>query len=89
MWGGNADRVIDMRTLRRIPRSTGLSETSGALLLDRDRGWALSVEEIRTFVKDILYEGLERGGYRDLDRVIDDLQPLHEMDGGVTGRTLE
>jgi hypothetical protein len=72
--GGLADRVIDLRAFRRITRSTGLSQTVGAFSLDLGGGPNLSDDDVRAFVADLLYEGLERGGYRDLDRAMDELR---------------
>ena len=72
--GGLADRVVDLQTFRRIPRSTGLSQTAGAFSLDLGGGPNLSDNDVRAFVADLLYEGLERGGYRDLDRAMDELR---------------
>jgi hypothetical protein len=71
--GGLADRVIDLRAFRRIPRSTGMSQTADGFRLDLPES-QLPDNEIRAFVANLLYEGLERGGYRGLDEAIDELR---------------
>lgn len=72
--GGQADRVIDLRAFRRIPRSTGLSQAVDAFQLDLAEGSNLTDGDVRSFVANLLYEGLERSGYRDLDIAIDQLR---------------
>jgi Fic family protein len=72
--GGIADRVIDLGPFRRIPRSTGISQVVDAFRLDLRRGLNLSEDDIRTFVTNLLFEGLERGGYRDLDKAMGDVR---------------
>jgi hypothetical protein len=72
--GGLADRIIDLRSFRRIPRSTGLSQTVAGFQLELAAESQLSNDAIRDFVANVLYEGLERGGYRDLDETIDGLR---------------
>lgn len=66
-----ADRLIDLRAFRRIPRSVGMSQAVGAFQMRRSTGFELSNEDVRRFVADMLYEALERGGYRDVDPAID------------------
>jgi Fic family protein len=72
--GGLGDRVLDLRTFRRIPRSTGLSQTADAFRFELAEGTRLSEEDVGVFVANLLYEGLERGGYRDLDAAINELR---------------
>ena len=72
--GGLADRVIDLAAFRRIPRSTGMSQTVVGFQLDLAADSQLSNVAVREFVANVLYEGLERGGYRDLDETIDGLR---------------
>lgn len=72
--GGLADRVIDLREFRRLPRSTGMSQTVDAFRVDLVEGLELPEDAIRAFVTEMLYQGLEQGGYRDLDRAMDDLR---------------
>jgi Fic family protein len=69
--GGLADRVIDLRTFRRVPRSTGISQAAAAFRLELGGQSNPSKDDIVGFVADLLYEGLEQGGYRDLDEVMD------------------
>jgi Fic family protein len=72
--GGIADRVIDLGAFRRIPRSTGISQVVDAFRLDLREGLNLSKDDIRAFVVNLLFEGLERGGYRDLDKAMRDIR---------------
>jgi hypothetical protein len=72
--GGLADRVIDLRAFRRIPRSTGLNQAVDGFRLDLGEESRLTDHDARAFVANLLYEGLERGGYRDLDQAIDELR---------------
>jgi Fic family protein len=72
--GGIAEQAIDLKRFRRIPRSTGLSQAAGAFQFDLSAGVNLQESQIRELVADILYEGLERGGYRDIDEAIEKLK---------------
>lgn len=72
--GGLADRVVDLRAFRRIPRSSGMSQTVNAFRLNVREATHLPVDAIRAFVTDLLYQGLEQAGYRDLDKVMDELR---------------
>jgi Fic family protein len=72
--GGLADRVIDLRAFRRIPRSTGMSQAVDAFEVVVDHIGRVSGDAVRSFVANLLYEGLERGGYRDLDATIEELR---------------
>ncbi len=70
-FSGHApDRLIDLRRFSQLPRSSGLGQLhAGALLQPYRAGapWPTSWG----FVADLLYEGLERGGYRDVDETIE------------------
>ena len=72
--GGLADRVVDLRRFRRIPRSAGMSQTAGAFRLDLSGRLSVSADDIQAFIANLLYEGLEQGGYRDLDTAIDEIR---------------
>jgi Fic family protein len=72
--GGLADRVVDLRRFRRIPRSVGMSQTAGAFRLDLSGRSSVSADDIQAFIANLLYEGLEQGGYRDLDTTIDEIR---------------
>ena len=72
--GGLADRVIDLRMFRRVPRSTGMSQAAAAFRLELGGQSSLSEDDIQAFVANLLYEGLERGGYRDLDEVMEEIR---------------
>jgi hypothetical protein len=69
--GGPADQVIDLQAFRRIPRSAGLGQAADAIRVDLRNESGLSDREVSGFVANLLYETLERGGYRDIDEVID------------------
>jgi Fic family protein len=69
--GGPADQVIDLQAFRRIPRSAGLGQAADAIRVDLRNESELSDREVSGFVADLLSETLERGGYRDIDAVID------------------
>jgi Fic family protein len=69
--GVTGDRLIDLRAFRRIPRSVGMSQAVGAFQMRRTTGFELSNNEARDLVADLLYEALERGGYRDVDPAIE------------------
>ncbi len=49
------DRVIDLREFRRIPRSTGMSQTVGAFRIELTEGQQLPQAAIRAFVTDKLW----------------------------------
>jgi hypothetical protein len=51
-----------------------LSQTVAGFQLELAAESQLSNDAIRDFVANVLYEGLERGGYRDLDETIDGLR---------------
>jgi hypothetical protein len=72
--GGLADRVIDLRSFRRIPRSTAISQATAAFRLELSGQSSLSEDDIRAFVVSLLHEGLEQGGYRDLDKAMDEIR---------------
>jgi hypothetical protein len=72
--GGLANRVIDLRAFRQIPRSTGISQAFDGFQLDLADGSQVPDDAVREFVANLLYEGLERGGYRDLGEAIDALR---------------
>jgi Fic family protein len=72
--GGPADRVIDLREFRRIPRSPGLGQAADAFRQELAQGSNIADDEVREFVSNLLYEALERGGYRDLDDAIAQLR---------------
>lgn len=74
VWGGSADRIIDLHAFRQIPRSSGMGQTSGGFEFDPTTQLEISDDFLHQFVADLLYEGLERGGYRDLDEAIDELR---------------
>jgi Fic family protein len=69
--GAPADRLIDLRAFRRIPRSVGMNQALGALQIRPTTEFELSSAIVRPFVAELLYEALERGGYRDVDQAID------------------
>lgn len=67
--GHPANRLIDLRRFRLLARSSGFGQMIAGVLMQPYRiggvwptSWA--------FVADMLYEGLERGGYRDVDDAI-------------------
>jgi hypothetical protein len=72
--GGTADQVIDLSGLRRIPRSTGFGQAADAFRMELQGGTRLTNHQVREFVSNLLYEALERGGYRELDEAIDRLR---------------
>ena len=51
-----------------------MSQTVVGFQLDLAADSQLSNVAVREFVANVLYEGLERGGYRDLDETIDGLR---------------
>jgi len=68
--GHAADRLVDLRRFRRLARSSRLGQMIAGVVVEPYRvggswpgSWA--------FVADLLYDGLERGGYRDIDTAID------------------
>ena len=66
--GGLAERVIDLGAFRRIPRSTGMSQAFDGFEIDTSS--QPTKQAVDEFIAKLLYEGLERGGYRDLDATI-------------------
>lgn len=71
--GHPANRLIDLRRFRLLARSSGLGQMIAGVLMEPYRiggvwptSWA--------FVADMLYEGLERGGYRDVDDAIQQIR---------------
>lgn len=71
---GPTDQFIDLHTFRRIPRSTDFGQIGNAFELDLSRQSKVPDEDVRAYVANLLYEGLERAGYRDFDEMIDKLQ---------------
>jgi Fic family protein len=68
--GHAADRLVDLRRFHRLARSSGLGQMIAGVVMEPYRvggswpgSWA--------FVADLLYDGLERGGYRDIDAAVD------------------
>jgi Fic family protein len=67
-----ADRLIDLRAFRRVPRSAGLSQAVGAFRIQASNGrFDFPKQDARTAVADVLYRALENGGYRDVDEAIE------------------
>jgi hypothetical protein len=63
--------VLDLTALRRIPRSSGLGQAADAFRIDLSSEADPSFGDPLGFVSNLLLESLERGGYRDLDAVMD------------------
>jgi hypothetical protein len=51
-----------------------MGQTSAGFEFDPTTQLEISDDFLHQFVADLLYEGLERGGYRDLDEAIDKLR---------------
>lgn len=67
--GHAANRLVDLRRFHLLARSSGVSQMVGGVLMEPYRiggAWPTSWD----FIADILYEGLEQGGYRDIDDAI-------------------
>jgi len=71
--GYAANRLGDLRRFHLLARSSGISQMIAGILMEPYRIggiWPTSWG----FVADLLYEGLERGGYRNLDEAIEGIR---------------
>ena len=71
--GHPTNRLIDLRRFRLLARSSGLGQIIAGVVMEPyqiggvwPNSWA--------FVADMLYEGLEQGGYRDIDDAIEGIR---------------
>ena len=73
--GPAANQLVDLRRFRLLARSSGISQMVRGVLMEPYRiggTWPSS----RDFVADLLSEGLESGGYRDIDAAIERIREL-------------
>ena len=71
--GHPPNRLVDLRRFHLLARSSGLGQLVGGVLMEPYRiggSWPTSWG----FVADMLYEGLEQGGYRDIDAAIEGIR---------------
>ncbi len=69
----SANRLVDLRRFHLLPRSSGAGQMTVGVLMEPYRMggvWPTSWD----FVADLLYEGLEQGGYRDIDHAIEGIR---------------
>lgn len=74
--GHSTNRLVDLHRFRLLARSSGLGQIIGGVLMEPYQiggvwptSWA--------FVADMLYEGLEQGGYRDIDDAVEGIRARH------------
>ncbi len=71
--GHAANRLIDLRRFHLLARSSGVGQMVGGVLMEPYRiggVWPTSWD----FIADMLYEGLEQGGYRAIDDAIEEIR---------------